>query len=83
MIQIQSKKDAELAIEAICQWIKTQLKNPSDEYDDIQDIRTWAWELLEAANADGRYGCRLCQVRARSQAVLLQLPLVVRSDEAS
>lgn len=53
MIQIQSKKDAELAIEAICQWIKTQLKNPSDEYDDIQDLRTWVWELLEAANADG------------------------------
>lgn len=34
MIQIQSKKDAELAIEVICQWIKTQPTHPLDELSD-------------------------------------------------
>ena len=74
---IQSKEDAARAIKEVCEWIKTQPTHPWDdmggkryshfkhehqqECDDIGDIRGWADDLLEAANADGQYGCRLCQ----------------------
>jgi len=71
---IRSKDEAKQAIQDVCEWIRTQPTNPWDpfggamfekepqvECDDVQEIREWACSLLEAANADGRCGCRLCQ----------------------
>ena len=64
---IQSKEDAARAIKEVCEWIKTQPTHPLDDYggapfekkpqkecDYVKDIRLWAYDLLEAANADGQ-----------------------------
>lgn len=67
---IRSKEEADLAVEAVCRWLKEQTADFKERPDALADneepeqaevAREWCQDLLKNARAAGSGGCRLCR----------------------